>query len=115
MKDKYKSMKRNKKIRINDRTNAPVNVPVCASEHLSLRVTPSLKEYFRNQSSSQKLSMTKYVLNIFDNYLDHSLLKEITSNKPVDKNIQNRIAGRSKLENTSWDGLQKVWNFIKCV
>jgi hypothetical protein len=106
-------MKRNKKIRINPRTNAPVNVPVCASEHLSLRVTPSLKEYFRNQSNRQKLSMTKYVLNIFDNYLEHSLLKEFPSNKPVDKNIQNRIAGRSNLENSSWDGLQKVWDFFK--
>ena len=114
MKDKYKYMRRNNKIRINPKTNAPTNVPKCASEHLSLRITPSLKKYFRNQSSSLKLSMSKYVLNIFDYHLDH-LSNECPLYKDGYKHNDNHKAGRSKAGGSSWDGFQKVWNFVKGV
>ncbi len=109
-------MKRNNRVRINPKTNAPVNIPQCASEHLCLRITPSLKNYFRNQATRQKLSMTKYVLNIFDQHLDYPLSNEFLLDNHAYKHNNKRNAGKSKEEDlSSWDGLQKVWNFFKCV
>ena len=107
-------MRNNNKNKINSRSNTPVNVPNYSSEHLSLRVTPKLKNYLRKQSNRHKLTITKYVLNIFDNHLVQHLCDEFPADYLLDNNEQKHISRKSKLEDSSWDGIQKVWNFFKC-
>ena len=114
MRDKYKYIKRKIKNKINLRTNVPKNIPKCATEHLSLRITPSLKSYFRNQSRRQKLSMTKYVLNIFDCHLDHHLSNEFSLDNHTHMN-NGKHKEETSVEDSYWNGLQKVWNFAKSV
>ena len=108
-------MKIKKKNIINKRTNAPIQVPETATEHISLRVTPSMKEYFRNQSDRHDLSMTKYIFNIFDSHFAHHVSNEFVLENSGYRNSAHSRAGRSNEEDTGWDGLQKVWNFFKCV
>jgi hypothetical protein len=108
-------MRTNKKIRINPRTRVPVQVPETATEHISLRVTPAMKEYFRNQSDRHDLSMTKYIFNIFDFHFAHHMSNEFVSENTGYTHADHRVAVKSKSYASHWHGLQKVWNFIKSV
>lgn len=108
-------MRKTKKIRINPRTRVPLQVPETATEHISLRVTPTMKEYFRNQSDRHDLSITKYIFNIFDFHFAHHMSNEFVLENSGYRTSAHSRAGRSKEEDASWDGLQKVWNFFKGV
>lgn len=108
-------MKTKKKNIINKRTNAPIQVPETSTEHISLRVTPSMKEYFRNQSDRHDLSMTKYIFNIFDFHFAHHVSNEFVLENSGYPNAGHRVAVKSKSAGPYWDGMQKVWNFFKGV
>jgi hypothetical protein len=108
-------MKTRKKNIINKRTNAPIQVPETATEHISLRVTPSMKEYFRNQSDRHDLSITKYIFNIFDSHFAHHMSNEFVLENTGYTHTDHRVALKSKSDGSHWHELQKVWNFIKSV
>jgi hypothetical protein len=108
-------MRTNKKITMNRRTGVPVQVPETATEHISLRVTPTMKEYFRNQSDRHDLSITKYIFNIFDSHFAHHMSNEFVLENSGYTNADHRFAVKSKSDGSHWHGLQKVWNFIKSV
>jgi hypothetical protein len=108
-------MRTNKKIRINPRTRVLFQVPETATEHISLRVTPTMKEYFRNQSDRHDLSITKYIFNIFDSHFAHHMSNEFVLGKTGYIHADHLVALKSKSDGSRWHGLQKVWNFIKSV
>lgn len=108
-------MRKNKKIRINPRTRVPLQVPETATEHISLRVTPSMKEYFRNQSDRHDLSITKYIFNIFDSHFALHMSNEFVLENSGYTNAGHRVAVKSKSDGFYRDRMQKVWNFFKGV
>jgi hypothetical protein len=108
-------MRKTKKIRINPRTRVPLQVPETATEHISLRVTPAMKEYFRNQSDRHDLSITKYIFNIFDFHFAHHVSNEFVLENSGYTNAGHRVAVKSKSDGSYWDGMQKVWDFFKGV
>ena len=104
-----------KKIRINPRTGVPLQVPETATEHISLRVTPTMKEYFRNQSDRHDLSITKYIFNIFDSHFAHHMSNEFALDNTGYTNANQRVAVKSKSDDFYRDRMQKVWDFFKGV
>ena len=115
MKAKFNYMRKTKKIRIIPRTRIPLQVPETATEHISLRVTPKMKEYFKNQSSSHNLSMTKYMFKIFDNHVEHQMSNEFVLSNIGYTNADHCLAEKTKLDGSYWDGMKKVWDFFKGV
>ena len=105
-------MKKNKRQTINKRRNAPIQVPETATEHISLRVTPTMKEYFRNQSDRHDLSITKYIFNIFESHFGYHISNKFVLDNTGYTNADHRCSKKSK-SNGSY--VQKVWNFIKSV
>ena len=108
-------MRKTKKIRINPRTRIPLQVPETATEHISLRVTPTMKEYFRNQSDRHDLSITRYIFNIFDSHFAHHMSNELVLGDTGYTNADRRLAEKSKSDGSCWERMQKVWNFFKGV
>jgi hypothetical protein len=108
-------MKTRKKNIINKRTNAPIQVPETATEHISLRVTPTMKLYFKNQSDRHDLSITKYIFNIFDSHFAHHMSNEFVLENSGYTNANHRVAVKSKSDGFYRDRMQKVWNFFKGV
>ena len=108
-------MKTKKKNIINKRTNAPIQVPETATEHISLRVTPTMKEYFKNQSDRHDLSITKYIFNISDFHFAHHMSNEFVLENSGYTNASHRVAVKSKSDASYWEGMQKVFDFFKGV
>ena len=104
-------MKKKKQQTINRRRNAPIQIPETATEHISLRVTPSMKEYFRNQSNLHDLSITKYIFNIFDSHFGYHISNEFV----LDNSGYANADHCSKKSKSNGSYVQKVWNFIKSV
>jgi len=109
-------MKKNKKITINRRTGIPVQVPETATEHLSFRVTPSMKESFRSKANRRDMSMTKYMFNLIHNHDDQYALNQFHFDKKESKPRKDHcVEGKSKSDGSCWDGMQKVFDFFKGV
>ena len=106
-------MKKTKKIRIKSRTRIPLQVPETATEHISLKIPPAMKEYLRNQSDRNDLSMTKYIFNIFDSHFAHHIGNEFLSNNISYTIADHSFAEKTKSDEFYWDGMQKVWDFFK--
>jgi len=86
----------------------PYQIPACAFAQFKPRLKPIQKMAIKKLSKQQKLSMPKKVLEIFDFYFAYAVPVEFWNDPSLhnpDKSTQN----------SSWDGLQKVWNFIKSV
>jgi hypothetical protein len=108
-------MRKTKKIRINPRTRVPLQVPETATEHISLRVTPRMKEYFRNQSDRHDLSITKYIFNIFDFHFAHHMSNEFVLENSGYTNADHSVTSKYKSDGSHWNGMQKVFDFFKGV
>jgi hypothetical protein len=95
-------------MKINPATKMPYKIPACASAQFNLRLKPVQKNAIKKLSKQQKLSMSKKVLEMFDFYFAHAVPVEFWNDPSLGK-------PEKTTEKSTWDGMQKVWNFFKGV